>query len=67
MSVMSAPVELQAAGPKSGRPALVFRSPSPVLFTTRDAKRFLVDAPEDYLQEALPMAVITNWAAGLGK
>ena len=65
-SVMAAPVELQVAAIKSGRPELLFRSPAPV-FATLDGKRFLVSAPAGVEQQALPMAVVTNWAAGLAK
>ena len=43
-----------------------FRAPS-YGFATLDGKRFLVAAPEGGEQQALPMAVVTNWAAGLGK
>ena len=64
--VMAAPVELQAAAVKSGRPELLFRGRNPV-FVPFDGKRFLVTAAEAAEQEALPMAVVTNWAAGLAK
>ena len=65
-SVMAAPVELQGEALKSGRPELLFRTPV-TGFTTLDGKRFLVVVPEAAEQQALPMAVVTNWAAGLGK
>ena len=65
-SLMAAPVELQATAVRSGRPELLFRSPF-VGFATHDGKRFLVHAPEGGEQQALPMAVVTNWAAGLAK
>ena len=65
-SVMAAPVELQAEAVKSGRPELLFRTPIPG-FATLDGKRFLVQIPEGGEQQALPMAVVTNWAAGLAK
>ena len=63
--VVAASIELQAAAVKSGRPELLFRVPSPQ-FATLDGKRFLVQVPEGE-QQVSPMAVITNWAAGLGK
>ena len=63
---MAAPVELQAEAVKSGRPELLFRTPVQG-FATLDGKRFLVQIPEGGEQPALPMAVVTNWAAGLGK
>ena len=65
-SVMAAPIELQAEAVKSGRPELLFRMPLSG-FATRDGKRFLVKEPEGGEQQALPMAVVTNWAAGLAK
>ena len=63
---MAAPVELQAEAVRSGRPELLFRIPT-VFFASLDGKRFLVQVPEGGEQQALPMAVVTNWAAGLGK
>ena len=63
---MVATVELQAEAVKSGRPELLFRTPLP-WFATHDGKRFLVMEPEDGERQALPMAVVTNWAAVLGK
>ena len=65
-SVMSASVELSAETVKSGRPEFLFRAPMST-FTTLDGKRFLVGEPEGGVRQALPMAVVTNWAAGLGK
>ena len=65
-SLMAVPVELQAEAVKSGRPELLFRTPV-FGFATLDGKRFLVAVPEVAEQQALPMAVVTNWAAGLGK
>ena len=65
-SVMAAPVELQAAAVNSGRPEALFLLPGSG-FATLDGKRFLVAAPEGGEQQALPMAVVTNWAAGLAK
>ena len=63
---MAVPVELQAEAVKSGRPELLFRAPV-FGFATLDGKRFLVQVPEGGEQQALPMAVVTNWAAGLAK
>ena len=63
---MAAPVELQAAAVKSGRPELLFQTAMPG-FATLDGKRFLLAVREGAAQQALPMAVVTNWAAGLGK
>ena len=37
------------------------------IMLTRDGKRFLVMVSEAGEQHALPMAVVTNWAAGLAK
>ena len=65
-SVMAAPVELQAEAVRSGRPELLFRLPFQG-FATLDGKRFLGAVPEGGEQQALPMAVVTNWAAGLPK
>ena len=63
-SVMAAPVDLQAAAVRSGRPELLFR---PSFCRIRhDGKRFLVHAPEGGEQQALPMAVVTNWRRGWG-
>ena len=66
LSVMVASVELQTESVKSGRPELLFRIPT-VYFATLDGKRFLVQVPDADEQQALPMAVVTNWAAGLAK
>ena len=63
---MAASVELQTESVKSDRPELLFRT-SFQEFTTLHGKRFLVVVPEDGEQQALPMAVVTNWAAGLAK
>ena len=63
---MAAPVELQSESVKSGQSELLFRTPA-FGFTTLDGKRFLVSAPEGGEQQALPMAVVTNWAAGLAQ
>ena len=60
------PKELQAEAVKSGRPELLFRT-SVQGFATLDGKRFLVQEPVGGEQKALPMAVVTNWAAGLGQ
>ena len=65
-SVMAAPVELQAEAVKSGRPELLFRTLA-AGFASLDGKRFLVPVREGAAQQALPMAVVTNWAAGLAK
>ena len=62
---MAAPVELQAEAVRSGRPELLFRMPFQG-FATLDGKRFLA-ASDGGEQQALPMAVVTNWAAGLAK
>ena len=65
-AVMAAPVELQSESVKSGRPELLFRT-FVQGFASLDGKRFLVQLPEGGEQHALPMAVVTNWTAGLGK
>ena len=69
-TVMAAAVELQAGGVKSGRGELLFRGffgvynpPQP----SRDGKRFLEVIPEGGEAAGLPMVVVLNWAAGLGK
>ena len=63
---MAAPIELQAAGVKAGRPELLFSAPNPGVLS-RDGKRFLLLNPEGGEQPNLPMVVVTNWAAGLAK
>ena len=65
-TVMAAPMELQAAGVKAGRPELLFRTPNTGALS-RDGKRFLVQAPEGSEQPSLPMVVVEHWAAGLEK
>ena len=65
-SLMTAPIELQPAGVKGGRPERMFRLPARE-FAAWDGKRFLIVEPEGGEEQALPMAVVTNWAAGLGK
>jgi len=69
-TVMAAAVELQAGGVKAGRGELLFRGgdgsftpPQP----SRDGKRFLEAIPEGGEAAGLPMVVVLNWAAGLGK
>ncbi len=65
-SLMAAPIELNADGVKAGRPELLFRAPNYGV-PTRDGKRFLVMSSEGVEQADLPMVVVQNWAAGLGK
>ena len=65
-TVMAAQIELQAAGVKAGRAELLFRAPNSGVLSL-DGKRFLVLNPEGGEQPNLPMVVVTNWAAGLGK
>ena len=65
-TLMAAPIELQDAGVKAGRPELLFRAPG-VGVLSRDGKRFLVQTPEGGEQPSLPMVVVQNWAAGLSK
>ena len=65
-TVMAAPIDLQAAGVKAGRPELLFRAPG-FGVRSRDGKRFLVWNPEGGEPPCLPMVVQLNWAAGLGK
>jgi len=65
---MAVPVELQAAGVKVGRGRTLFRTAGfglPV--PSRDGKRFLEVIPEGVEAAALPMVVVLNWAAALGK
>ncbi len=61
---MAAPIELPAGGVKAGRSELLFRAPAAL---SRDGKRFLVLNPEGGEPPSLPMVVVQNWAAGLGK
>jgi len=68
LTVMTAPMELQAAGVKAGRPERLFRTGTPgTVEPSREGRRFLVLTPEGGEQVALPMVVVQNWAAGLGK
>lgn len=64
-TVMAAPVELQAAGVKAGRPERLFHTGTLGVEPSRDGRRLLVLMPEG--EGALPMVVVENWAAGLGK
>ncbi len=66
-TVMAAPVELLAAGVKAGRGEVLFRASGNGAATSRDGRRFLVLVPEGGEAAALPMVVVQNWAAGLGK
>ena len=66
LTVMAASVQLQVEGAKAGRPELLFRAPNYGVLS-RDGKRFLVLSPEGGEQPNLPMVVVQNWAAGLGK
>ena len=63
-SAMAAPVELQAEADEWPVGVAVPRLAG---FATLDGKRFLVQVPEATEQQALPMAVVTNWAAGPAK
>ena len=69
-TVMAAAVELQAGSAKAGRGEVLFREavglntpPQP----SRDGKRFLEAIPDGGSAAGLPMVVVQNWAAGLGK
>jgi len=66
-TVMAAPVELQAAGVKAGRGEVLFRAGGFGAEPSRDGRRFLMLVPEGGEAAALPMVVVQNWAAGLGK
>jgi len=66
-TVMAAAVELLAAGVKAGRGEVLFRVSSFGAAPSRDGRRFLVLVPEGGEAAALPMVVVLNWAAGLGK
>jgi len=66
-TVMAAPVELQAAEVKAGRGETLFRGAGNGAEPSRDGRRFLVLVPEGGEAAALPMVVVQNWAAGLGK
>ena len=65
-TLMAAPLELQAAAVKAGRPERLFRGPNAFVLS-RDGKRFLVRNPEGSEQPSLPMVVVEHWAAGLAK
>ncbi len=69
--VTAAGVDLQAEGVKLGRPEPLFRlslqeQPFEPFQPSRDGRRFLVQEPEGG-QKDLPMVVVQNWAARLGK
>jgi len=65
--MVAAAVELLAAGVKAGRGEVLFRASGNGAATSRDGRRFLVLVPEGGEAAALPMVVVLNWAAGLGK
>jgi hypothetical protein len=70
-TVMAAGIELAADRVRPGRPQPLFRLPvleEGLYFQpSRDGQRFLVYEPVGGAQRELPMAVIQNWAARLGK
>jgi len=66
-TVMAAQVELQVAEVKAGRGEALFRANSSAAEPSRDGRRFLVAVPEGGEAAELPMVVVLNWAAGLGK
>ncbi|MBM3727075.1 MAG: hypothetical protein FJW40_16835 [Acidobacteria bacterium] len=70
-TVMAARIELAAGGVSPGRPQPLFRLPVfdgvPHFQTSRDGQRFLVYEPAGGPQRELPMVVVQNWAARLGK
>jgi len=66
-TVMAAPVELQAAEVKAGRGEALFRGAGFNVEPSRDGRRFLMLVPEGGDTAGLPMVVVQNWAAGLGK
>ena len=66
-TMVAAAVELQAAGVKAGRGEALFRADGFSAAPSRDGRRFLVTVPEGGEAAALPMVVVENWAAGLGK
>ena len=63
-TLMAAPIELQSTAVRSGRPEVLFQTRS-VRIITIDGKRFFLEQLEDGEEQALPMVVVTNWAAGL--
>ncbi len=67
-TVMAASMVLQAGGVQVGRAEPLFRSTGQANYfqNAKDGKRFLVTEPEGTQQE-LPMVVVQNWAARLGK
>jgi len=60
-------VELQAAGVKAGRGEALIRDGGIDAAPSRDGRQFLMLVPEGGGTAALPMVVVENWAAGLGK
>jgi len=62
-SVMSAPVKV-AAGFESGPPVRLFRNDSAVFDVTADGQHFVVTSNSAQTQ-AMPLAVVSNWTAGL--
>ena len=67
-TVMTASMMLQAAGVQVGPAEALFQIPTASSYfqPARDGKRFLVQRPE-VAQHELPMVVVQNWAARLGK
>ena len=65
---MAASVESQTAGVRVGRAEALFRVPGDYapFQPAHDGCRFLVQAPEAAPRD-LPMVVVLNWAARLGK
>ena len=66
-TLMAASVELQATGVRVGRAEALFRVTGEFTFIqpAPDGRRFLVLEPE--VAQDLPMVVVQNWAARLGK
>jgi Tol biopolymer transport system component len=66
--VMSVDVKVGPSGPEFGAPKTLFKAPAnaTAFAITPDAERFLVAYPPGNA-EAAKVALVTNWAAGLGK
>ena len=70
-TVKAAGIELGADKVRSGRPQALFKlpvaAPAPIFQPSRDGQRFLVFEPASEPPMQLPMVVVQNWAARLGK
>jgi len=65
--LMAAAMDLQAATVRPGKPEPLFQMQGGDFAPARDGQRFLVTEPEGGAKPDLPMVVVQNWAARLGK